>query len=166
MSRTIDLGGLGYGLTTEKQLHINRLLQDYDPHLSLRRIPEGDPAAIAGAKFTPPKVYGVWEDNVAAGQPNWVFTLAEMSIDERVLARIASNDMQKVGADKRMANFMALQGAAEASRMKKQIDLEAERREEMIGIGELAGRKTSFRHTLNGEDVIIGDTIRPARRQI
>jgi len=72
-SRAIDLSGMGNGLTNERHLHINRMLQDYsNGKLSLRRIPENDPAFSYGAKLTPPKLYGVWEERVAAGQPNWV----------------------------------------------------------------------------------------------
>ena len=160
MARAMDLSGLGHGLTTEKQLHIGKLLHDYDPNLSLRRIPERDPA------FRPPKVFGVWEENVAPGQTNWVFTLAEMSIDERVLARIVENDMRRQGASAQFAKMMAIQGAAAASKAKKEADQMAEREEEMIGIGRLAARKHTFRHVLRGQQVVIGDTIRPVRKNL
>lgn len=35
---------LAQGLTTEPQKILNMMLRDFDPYLSLRRIPEGDPA--------------------------------------------------------------------------------------------------------------------------
>lgn len=166
MARSIDLDGMGHGLTTEKQLYVNKLLQEYDPNLSLRRIPERDPAAIAGARLDPPKIFGVHEANVAPGQSPWAFTLAEMSIDERVLARVVSNDLQRRGASKQFADLLAIQGAAEAGRRKREAELLEEREDEMLTIGALARKKATFRHTLNGEDVIIGDRIRPARRSL
>lgn len=159
----MDLSGLGHGLTTEKQLHIARLLSDYDSNLSLRRIGERDPAFAAGMAYNPPRVFGVWEENVAPGQPNWVFTLAEMSIDERVLARVVENDLKRQGASEHFAKYMAVVGAAQASRLKRDADRQQERMDEMLALGELAGRKTTFRHHLNGQDVIIGDRIRPVR---
>ena len=83
-----DFNEYHFGLETEIQKRVNRILQDYNPKLSLRRIPDTDPAFMAGQKFNPPRIFGVWEDGVARGETNWVFTLAEMSIDDRVLRRI------------------------------------------------------------------------------
>jgi len=158
---------MGNGLTNERHLHINRMLQDYsNGKLSLRRIPENDPAFAYGAKLTPPKLYGVWEERVAAGQPNWVFTLAEMSIDERVLARVMENDLSRQGVPERQAKMEALTRANEASKYKAEADRMAEREDEMLTIGRLAGKKSTIRHRINGEDVIIGDTVRPRRRQL
>ena len=160
-----DFRDSAHGLTTERHFHINRMLMDYSPKLSLRRIAENDPAFAAGAKLNPPKIYGVWEDNVSAGQPNWVFTLADMSIDTRVLARIMENDMKRVGVDERKAKLIALGRAEEAGRLKLQADRMEERREEMIGLGKLAGKKNTIRHTFaDGQKVIIGDRIEPVTK--
>lgn len=158
---TADFRDTQHGLTTERQWHINAMLRDYDPKLSLRRIPELDPAAIAGAKLNPPKLFGVWEEGVARGETNWVFTLAEMSIDSRVLARIMENDMSKQGADQRMAKFLAIKRAEEASKLKGKIDEKEAKREEMLWLGKQT--KSSIRHTINGEKVIIADRIIPVK---
>ncbi len=166
-SRAVSLSGMGHGLTTEKQLHINQMLVDYSGgKLSLRRIPESDPAFRYGMQLTPPKIFGVYEENVAAGQPNWVFTLAEMSIDERVLARIIENDLSRGGADAHRAKFEAFERAQQASKLKAHAEMMEEREDEMLTIGRLAAKKHTFRHRIGGEDVIIGDTIRPARRAL
>lgn len=160
-----DFRDSAHGLTTERQFHINRMLMDYSPKLSLRRIAESDPAFKFGATLNPPKIYGVWEDGVASSETNWVFTLAEMSIDERVLARIMENDMKRTGVDARKAKMIAFGRAEEASRLKRQADRMEERREEMIGLGKLAGKKNTIRHTFaDGEKVIIGDRIEPVTK--
>lgn len=157
-----------FGLTTERQFHINRMLRDYNPKLSLRRIPETDPAFREGMRMNPPKVFGVWEEGVSSDVPNWVFTLAEMSLDQRVLARIMENDMSRVDGDARMNKFLALQRSEEASKLKKQMEVDEARRDEMLWIGRQGkyGTKTTVRHRINGEDVILGDTIRPVRTKI
>ena len=108
----------------------------------------------------------MWEENIAEGQVHWVFTLAEMSIDSRVLARVAENDMKKHGATEKFAKMMALKGAEEASKAKVAMDRQQALDEEMIGIGKLAARKSTFRHTINGRDMIIGDTVRPVRTRL
>jgi hypothetical protein len=160
-----DFRDSAHGLTTERHFHINRLLMDYSPNLSLRRIAENDPAFAFGASLNPPKIYGVWEDGVASSQSNWVFTLADMSIDTRVLARIMENDMKRSGVDERKAKLVALGRAEEAGRLKQQMNRMEERREEMIGLGKLAGKKSTIRHTFaNGEKVIIGDRIEPVTK--
>lgn len=160
MTRAFDLSGMQHGLTTERQLHIHRLLQDYDPNLSLRRIPERDPA------FRPPKVFGVYEEHVGPGQPNWVFTLAEYSIDERILARVRENDFRRLNADGQWDRLMALKAAQDESRRKAQAEVQLERDNEMRAIGRMAAEKSSFRHTINGEEFIVGDTLRRPRTHI
>lgn len=158
---------MGHGLTNPRHLHINQMLLDYSRgKLSLRRIPERDPAFAAGIRETPPKVFGVWEENVASDQTNWVFTLAEMSIDERVLARVMANDFERSGASERFAKLQAFEVANKASQLKKQAEMMEAREDEMRTIGRLAGQKSTFRHRINGEDVIIGDRIRPVRRTV
>lgn len=160
MSRAIDLSGSGHGLTTEKQLRINRLLQQYDPNLSLRRIPERDPA------FRPPKVFGVFEENVAPGEPNWVFTLAEYSIDERILARIRENDFKRLNAAGQWDKFAALKSAEEQVKAQQELEQRQARNDEIRDFARLADRKSVMRHTINGEEFIIGDTVRRARTHI
>lgn len=166
MARAHDLTGIEYGLTTERMLHINAILHDYDRNLSLRRIPADDPAAVYGATLNPPKLYGVYEENVAPGQPNWVFTLAEMSIDERVIARVMENDLAREGMSVKVAKQQAIMRAQEASRLKVDMDRNAERREEQLFIGRAVDSNKAVRMNLEGRDVIIGDTIRPAREFI
>lgn len=159
-----DFRDSAYGLTTERQQHINRLLRDYsEGKLSLRRIAENDPAFAAGMKLNPPKVFGVWEENVASGQPNWVFTLAEMSIDERVLARIMENDMKRMGATDRMAKMMAIGRANEASKLKAQLEIQEARREEMLGLGKIMEKKSVVTHTIDDVKYRIGDRMMPVK---
>ena len=161
MARAYDLSGMAHGLTTERQLHIHRLLQEYDPNLSLRRIPERDPA------FRPPRVFGVYEEHVGPGQPHWVFTLAEYSIDERILARVRENDFQRLGGAKgAWDKFMALKTAQEESRKKAELERQLEREEQMLAIGRMSDKKSTVRHIINGEEYIIGDTLRRPRTHI
>lgn len=165
-SRAFDLSSAGHGLRTERQHHIAQMVRDIDPRLSLRRIPENDPAFEYGARLNPQKLFGVWEENVSHELSNWVFTLAEMSIDERVPARLIENDLRRSGASERIAKLEAFERANEASRLKQQAEMMAEREDEMRVIGELAGRKSTIRHRINGEDFIIGDTVRPVRSRL
>ena len=159
-----DFRDSAYGLTTEQQFHVNRMLQDYsNGKLSLRRIAESDPAFKFGAKLNPPKVFGVWEDGVAPGEPNWVFTLAEMSIDHRVLARIMENDMKRMGADERIAKRMALGRAAEASKLKHQAEEMEARREEMVSLGKIMDKKSVVTHTIGGVKYRIGARLEPVK---
>lgn len=165
----INLAEHSFGLRSEAELRINRMLRDYDPNLSLRRIPEGDPAFNAGRAKTPPHTHGVWEEGVNTLKGilgNWVFTLAEMSIDHRVLARIAEGDMRKHGVPEKIAKLRAHQETAELERQRAMYDIIEERREEMEAIGRMARTKSTIRHRINGEDVIIGDTVRPLRAHV
>lgn len=157
-----------YGLTTEAQLHVARLVEAYDPNLSLRRLPERDPAAIAGAKRPTPHTFGIFERNVAPGQPNWVFTMPESAVTPfRVMSRIRENDLHRGGVSAHAAKFQAqLEAKAATDRAADQARAE-ERREEQLGIAELAQRKTSFKHRMpNGDLVVIGDRVRTVRRHV
>jgi hypothetical protein len=157
----IDFNDIANGLLTEKARHIAQMVKDVSGgKLELRRIPENDPA------FRPPKVFGVWEFNVASDQTPWVFTLMEMSIDERVIARIIENDFKRQGASERFAKLMAVEQAEKASSLKKYADKQAERKEEMLAIGKMSQYKSQFTHVINGEKVIIGDTIRSPRKTV
>lgn len=147
------------GLDTEKQRHIDNLLHDYDPNLSLRRIPDGDPA------FSIQKPYGVYEENILAMRP-WVFTLSPSEIDERVLARIMANDFTKQGAPEKFAKLQAHEAATQLSKMRRDAELAAEREDEMRTIADLASRKTTVRHRIDGELMILGDEITTGRTHI
>jgi hypothetical protein len=160
-SRAVDLSAAGYGLRTEKQLHINRMLMDLTKgKLSLRRIPEQDPAFAAGMAQNPPKVFGVYEENVASDQSPWVFTLAEMSIDERIIARVLEGDFSRNSA---AVQFEKAKAFAEAQRLSGLLALkekEDERREEMLAIGKLAGKRHTFTHRIGDELYEIGERVR------
>lgn len=166
-SRAIDLSAAGYGLRTERQLHINRILMDATGgKLTLRRIPEADPAFRMGMQSDPPKIFGVHEAGVASNLSPWVFTLAEMSIDERIVARALAGDFSRHSAAEQMSKVQAFEAANRASKLKIEAERLAEREDEMVSIGRLAGKKHSFRHRISGEDFIIGDTVRPVGRNI
>jgi len=166
-SRAIDLSAAGYGLRTERQLHINRMLMDATGgKLTLRRIPEADPAFRMGMQHDPPKVFGVHEAGVASNLSPWVFTLAEMSIDERIVARALAGDFSRHSAAQQMSKVQAFEAATRASKLKQEAERMAEREDEMKSVGRLAGLKHSFRHRIGGEDFIIGDTVRPVGRNI
>jgi hypothetical protein len=157
----IDFNDIANGLLTEKARHIAQMVKDVSGgKLELRRIPESDPA------FRPPKVFGVWEFNVASDQSPWAFTLMEMSIDERVIARIIENDMKRSGASERFAKLMAFEQAEKASALKKYGDKLEERKEEMRVIGRMSNRFSQFTHVIDGEKVIIGDTVRSPRKTV
>jgi hypothetical protein len=160
----IDLGAHALGLETEHQIRTNQMLQDYNPKLSLRRIPEQDPAAIAGRRFNPPRIFGVWEDGVARGETNWVFTLAEVSIvPDRILTRIFQNDFARTNPKEKFDLLLAQDRAAEALRMKKMVERQEESREDMIAAGKVMRRNGTVRMQINGEEWLVGDTIRPVR---
>lgn len=164
----MDLGAHAQGLTTDMQMKVDRLLKDYSPKLSLRKIGDNDPALHAGLRFNPPRTYGVWEEPVARGETNWVFTVAEISITPALLVRVAEGDFAKTNAGQKFDQFQARQQIAEALRLKEQNDHNAERREEMILTGKAmrrAGNGTA-RVRINGEDVLVGDTITPVRKFI
>lgn len=154
-----------YGLEAPKQLHINQMLADVsNGKLSLRRLT--GLAAEAGLQKTPPHTYGVWEDGVAADQPNWVFTLWEGSIDERIIARVMESDFKRNGAPEQFAKLVAHERARQASMAKADAEKLAAREDEMMAIGRLSKEKSTFTHRINGEKFIIGDTVRRARKQV
>jgi len=162
-----DLAAHAFGLRTERQILTNQMLQDYNPKLTLRRIGERDPAFAAGQKFNPPRVLGVWEEPVARGETNWVFTLAEISVDPvRILARVAENDFSKANGKERFDRLLAFKQLEEAVKLKELNDKNQERREEMITAGKLMRRNGTVRMKINGEDVLVGDTITPVRKFI
>lgn len=155
---TTDFRDLGYGLTSEREFLTNKLVHDYDPRLSFRRIPEGDPY------YTAENPWGVWEEGVAPGLSPWAFTVNYC--DDRVIARLIEADLLREGASERIARIEAMNRASEASKMRQQLDEMEARREEMEGVARLATSRTTIRHRINGEDVIIGDKIRPVRSTI
>jgi hypothetical protein len=155
-----------YGLTTEPQRLLNKMLQDFDPYLSLRRIPEGDPAFLAGRAFDPPRTFGVWEETSAAST-KWVFTIPEISIQNPggVLARVAAGDMSKLSPAQKIQLLRDANQAAELGRQKANEEKMAERREQALFIA--SSRKSRLRHTLNGEEVVIDSHgIHPARNHV
>lgn len=146
----------GYGLTTAKQVHINRIIKEYDPHLSLRRVPQNDPAYKPGeAEF------GIFEEGVHASQRPWAFLVGEQSVDERLLARVMEADMTRQGVPARMAKFMAIQKAAEQAKLDADRERIEERTEEMVGVAKMGDRTGDFTHTINGRKYRIGDMLRP-----
>lgn len=166
MPKALDLTDLGHGLTSEKHLFIARLVREFDPNLSLRRMRDSDPMYAHAMSFDPPRIFGVWEEHVGPGHPNWVFIIPESAVDERVIARLYENDFRRLGGAKGASTkLLAMHAANERAKRKAHGELMAERREEMLGIAELAAKKNAFRHRINGEDVIIGETIRPVRER-
>lgn len=164
MSRTIDLTDAGFGLTSERHLFIARLVREFDPNLSLRRIQSSDPQFPHAMSFNPPREFGIWEENVGPGHPNWVFLVPESAVDERIVARLYENDFKRLGgAEGASTKLLAMHTAHERAKLKAHEEMMAERREEMLGVAELAAKKNSFRHTIAGREVIIGDTVRPVR---
>lgn len=137
MTRATDLRGYGQGLETEQQRDLNRLLNDYDRNLSLRRIPERDPA------FSPEKPFGVYEEGTLGVTP-WVFTLAPYACDERVLARVAAGDMTKRGVQEDMAKQQANALAKQAWRDRQRAVEQQERTDEMLSVAKLADRYSRF----------------------
>lgn len=154
-----------YGLITEPQKLLNRMLQDYDPYLSLRRIPENDPAFAAGMQHNPPRIFGVWEETSSAST-KWAFTIPEISIQNpgAILARVAAGDMTKMSGKEKLELLRKAQEATKLAERKVQAEKEAERREEMLFIASTA--KSRITHTLNGEKLILGDTVRSARTHV
>lgn len=153
------------GLSTEPQKILDMMLRDYDHHLSLRRIPENDPAFKAGQAFDPPRIFGVWEETSAAST-KWVFTIPEISIlnPGEIIARIVVGDATKRTPKERMEIYRASQDAADKARDKYWEDVRAQRREEMDFIASTG--KSRITHTIDGEKMIVGDTLRRARTHI
>ncbi len=137
MTRAVDLRGYGHGLETEQQRDLDRLLNDYDRNLSLRRIPERDPA------FTPEKPFGVYEEGTLGMTP-WVFTLAPYACDDRVLARVAAGDMTKRGVREDMAKMQANALAKKAWEERTRAVEQQERADEMLSVAKMGERYSRF----------------------
>lgn len=147
-----------YGLENDVQRLVNAALHNYSHRLSLRRIPERDPA------YRPPRVFGVYEEGVLGGISPWVFTLAPEHVDERVLARVIAGDMSKSSHKERMA---ALQKANQLMQAEKEAQWAAEharRRDEMLFI--LGTKRSSIRHKLGDDTLILSDETRSPRTHI
>jgi hypothetical protein len=136
-----------YGLQTESHKRINELLRALDPRLSLRMIPERDPA------FRPPKTMGVYEENVGTASP-WVLTIEPEFVDERIVARVALGDMSKTTPAERMAVLRKVQEAKEQLLEQQWQERKAQLVEE---VRSLSRRHGSVRHTIDGETRIIGE---------
>lgn len=162
-TKYVDLAEHAYGITTDQQRHINQLLQDYDPNLSLRRIPENDPAFAAGMRKNPPEIYGVYEEGLRGASTPWVFTVAEMSIDDRILARVVAGDMSKrSGPELNAIRIAAHQAGRQRAEQEERTKLE-EMQEEMLGLARLGASKSTIRHEIDGEMKVISDTIRSGK---
>ena len=165
----LRLDETSHGLRTEREFRLHRMLQDYDRNLSLRRIPEGDPSF---GQYTGELLitHGVWEEGVntlGGAISNWVLRVPEESLDDRLFARVIDSDMAKNGTvNERVRKAEALRQAEDLGRKRAMMDLLEERQDEMMTIGKLAGTKSTIRHKINGEDVIIGDTVRSARTHV
>lgn len=153
------------GLTTEPQKILNMMLRDFDPYLSLRRIPESDPAFGPSRAQTPPHEFGVWEETSTAST-KWVFTLPEAYIlsPQTVIARIAAGDATKLSPRERIELLQKANRAADAAKDKYWEDKAAAKREEMLFIA--SNGKSRITHTIDGEKMIVGDTVRRARTHI
>jgi hypothetical protein len=126
------------------------MVQDYNPRLSLRRVPVGDPG------FNPERPYGVFEE-VGPGVRPWVFFLSESMINERVLARLYENDLSKQGVDERMAKLIAF-NAAQAKTQQAVVDeTMAERQEQMLFLAKAGSRQSTVRLKVDGDDIIVAD---------
>jgi len=149
-----------YGLDTEPAKHVHRLLNDYDPYLSLRRVPEGDPAFKPGERQ-----FGVWEETSTAST-KWAFIVPEISLGNPggILARVVLGDATKRTPAERMQALQAAHAAAELARQKQAAEQAAERREMMLYIASTP--KSSIRHKIDGEDLIISDHARSVRQFI
>lgn len=165
---TLDLSEHALGLTTDRLRHVHHLLNDYDPNLSLRRIPDGDPILAWAMAQDPPRRFGVWEASVDRSVvdriSNWVFTIAEQNIDDRVFARVLEGDFTRHGASELMAKKIAFDQATELSAKRKFIQTQEERRDQMMFIGQ--SKQSVLRMKIHGEDVVIGDDVRAVRTHI
>jgi len=167
----IDLGAHAAGLDSERLRYYGKLIDEMYPEVELRRIPHDDRIMPWAAAQNPPHEFGIWERNVGTHAfggvlSNWVFTFAEASVDDRIIARLLEADMRRQGASERVAKVEAQRRTKIATEQATFMRKFEERREEMIALGEMAGRKDTIRHKIGGEDVIISDTLRPVRRTV
>jgi hypothetical protein len=147
-----------YGLDTEMKRRVNEMLHDYDPKLSLRRIPADDPW------FDPQKPYGVWEDGVnTAAVANWVTSVPESEIDHRLVAIIIEGDMKRVGVPERQARLKAFAASQQLARAKEQAEIDEQRADVIRTVAALAKGKHGIRLDVNGELMIFSDD--PAGRR-
>lgn len=149
-----------YGLDSPVFKRINEILRDIDPRLSLRRIPEGDPA------FRPPKTMGVYEEGVVerGAVTPWVLTIEPEFVDERLIARVMAGDMSKMAPGERMAALKAARDIAQAKIKAEWEEERARRREEILFIA--SGGKNTIRHKIGGETVILSDEVRSPRTHV
>lgn len=147
-----------YGLVDVKHLRINEMLHDLDPQLSLRVIPERDPA------YRPPKTMGVYEEGTQGAASPWVFTLAPEHVDERVVARVAAGDMSKLSPAEKMELLKKANQLALERDRKELAEKQAQRREEMLFIA--SSKKSTIRHKIDGETKILSDEIRSPRTYV
>jgi hypothetical protein len=159
MTSVMNLQEHAYGLVTESQRHVHRLLNDYDRNLSLRRVPDSDPG------FRPDQPYGVYEENQLAMRP-WVFFLSDAQIDERVLSRIMQNDFTKHGANEKAAKLLAAEKASQLSKLRKEAEQQEERYEEMSSLARLMEHKPVVKHRIDGELYRIADEITPVGKHV
>ena len=147
----IDFAERAYGLDTEMKRRVGQMLHDYNPKLSLRRIPADDPW------FDPQKPYGVWEENVSSTLSNWVTSAPESEIDPRLVAIIIEGDMQRVGVPERQARLRAFEAAQQLARAKEDAERDAERADMMRTMAALAKGKHAIRLDIDGELMIFSD---------
>lgn len=154
----VDFAERAYGLDTEMKRRVNQMLHDYDPKLSLRRIPADDPW------FDPAKPYGVWEDGVnTAAVANWVTSVPESEIDHRLVAIIIEGDMKRVGVPERQARLKAFAAAQQLARAKEDAERDAERADMMRTMAAISKGKHAIRVDIDGELMIFSDD--PAGRR-
>lgn len=154
-----------FGLESEAALHVHRLLRDYDHHLSLRKLQEGEPAFREGRKQNPPLVYGVHEETAISASP-YVFLVSEVSLGNpaAILARVAMGDATKYTVAERMEFLKRSHTAAELAERKRFEEEQAARIDEAKFIA--STQKSRIRHKIDGDDVIIGDETRSARTHV
>lgn len=166
---TLNLRDHAAGLDTERLQFYGKLVNEmYGLEAELRRIPNDDPIRDWAAQQVPPHEFGIWERNVSATAfggilSNWAFTFPANAIDDRIIARLIEADMRRGGADQRTAKYEAQRRAKIAGQDAEFMRKFEERREEMVTLGKMAEGKTTIRHRINGEDVIIGDEVRSVR---
>jgi hypothetical protein len=83
---------------------------------------------------------------------------------QTVIARIAAGDATKLTPKQRIELLESANRAAEAAKEKYWADVRESRREEMLFIA--SNGKSRITHTIDGEKMIIGDTVRSARTHV
>lgn len=144
-----------WGLDNDAARRVNEMIQEHYPRLSLRRVPESDPA------FDPRKPWGVYEEGVRGGLPPWVFMVGEYSLDHRILARLFENDNSR--ATVRNRTMESLFAAEQASQQKARADEMEQRRDEALQLALALKGKNYVRMEVDGDKLMIGDDIRRTR---